>query len=470
MRAIRRFGWFFIPGVVQAGIAILLLPLSTYVLGPADFGLFALLSAFTAFLGVIASFGSTYLLSTHFPTLGEEQRSRLVSSLIWAGLITGALLGTVLVVVWPWFASFSTEFGQTGRGYVALSVLAMFLTAPWYVAVDVIRLDGRAHLYAVVLVAQSLVSAAALLGALFGFELGVASLFVSAVAGALVLCVGATITLAHHLTPVLDVRWLKEMLTLGAHMVMAHSAEAIHQVIERGVLSVRCGLGDLGIYSHSQQYRSIASMPVSAVANSAWPVTLADARTESSDFARTRLAWNSAHLLLTVIGLGLATLGSHLIGLLTHNKFTQAYVLASLWVVYLLVQNTGKPQTGLFYARGAGASYARIQTLSMLMGTLLLFALVPFFGIYGAFLAALSQQAALRFGVQFRARQIQRAPFQDQWAVFGACLILLTLWVQYELKAGLEADVGLLLGAIAILAVVAHKPLAETWTRLVNAS
>lgn len=470
MRAISRFWWFLAPGLVQSGISVLMLPLSTYVLGPADFGFFALLSALAGFLGVIASFGSSYLLSAHFPTLDEEQRGRLISSLVCAGLTTGALLGTLLVAGWPWFGSLSTEFGRVGRSYIALSVLAMLLTVPWYVAVDVIRLDGRAHFYAAVLVTQSLASAAALLGALFYFELGVASLFVAAVSGAFVLCIGAMITLGHRLTLLLDARWLKEMVNLGTHMVVAHTAESVHQVLERSVLSVRSGLGELGIYSHSQQYRNIVDIPISAIANSAWPVTLAEARKESTDFVHTRLAWNTAHLLLTAAGLALATLGPHLISLLTHDKFTEAYILATLWVVFLLVRYTGRAQTGLFYARGAGASYARIQAFSMVIGTLLLFLFVPLFGIYGAFLSAVSQQAVLRLGVHWRSQQIQRVPFQDQWAVFGAVLISVTLWVQNELAAGLQADIGLLAAAMAILAISAHRPIAETYARLVNAS
>jgi O-antigen/teichoic acid export membrane protein len=245
-------------------------------------------------------------------------------------------------------------------------------------------------------------------------------------------------------------------------------AEAAHQVIERSILGLRSGLSDLGIYTHSQQYRAIANMPISAVANSTWPVTLSDARADRGDFIRTKLAWNAVYLLLTCIGLAFATLGSHLIALLTHDKFTEAYILASLWIVYLLVQNTGKPQTGVFYARGAGGQFAQIQTMSMAGGTILLFMLVPNLGIYGAFMAAFVQQIALRVGVHIGARRLKKTPFQDHWAIVGTVLVLVTLWGQHKMSRGLLWDIVVLCFAIVSLGLVARRVLAESWRQVIS--
>lgn len=202
-------------------------------------------------------------------------------------------------------------------------------------------------------------------------------------------------------------------------------------------------------------------MPVGAVANSVWPITLAYARSGDRDFLRTRIGWNATHLMLAAIGVGMATLGAHLISLLTHDKFTEAYVLATLWIVYLIVQNTGKPQTAIFYAFGAGATYARIQAFAMLCGTGFLVFLVPAIGMYGAFCAALAQQLIMRIAVQRFARAIRPAPFQDQWAIAGAALILFTLWARHSFSTGILWDLGLLTLIMTLLILPGYRNFRE---------
>jgi O-antigen/teichoic acid export membrane protein len=456
--ALSRFSLFLAPGLAQSLVSLLLLPASTYVLDPADFGIFALVSSITGFLAVFGSVGAGYLLAKHFSALDDIGRTRLISVILIAALGIGSLLAGALVGGWWLYAAQVSQLAQVDIVCVILAAATMVLSMPWGPAVEVIRLDGSARWYAGVVISQVLVSAVTLLIALFWLDLGVISLFASAAAGALVLFAGGLLKLRPFADfRTLDAHWLKEVVRIGPAVILANVSESIHQVIERNILTLYSGFSDLGIYAHAQQYRAMASMPVSAVAHTVWPLTLEDAKSPEGEFLRTRASWTATHLVLTAIGVAMAALGAHAISLLTHDKFTEAYVLATLWVVYLIVQNTGKPQTAVFYAFGAGVRYARIQTVSMMIGTALLIFLVPAIGMYGAFCAALAQQIIMRLIVQVMARKISRAPFQDEWAVAGICVVVATLWTRHSFSTGFLWDLALAGSLLAILAVVGYK-------------
>jgi O-antigen/teichoic acid export membrane protein len=465
MRAVHRFSLFLVPSVLQAAISFLLLPVSTYFLNPSDFGLFALITSITALIGVIATLGSSYVLARHFPVMGQAERVRLISTLVWIALIVGGACGGIVLVTWPLLAT-AFNFAPIDMALVVIAVAAMLLGLPWTIAVDVIRLAGRAHLYAIAMVSQSITSASVLLLCLLVLGKGVESLFISTVSGAGVLFASALYSLGPYLRGLPDRRFSAEVFSLGKLFLLSGLAEALHQTVERTVLAARGGLGQVGIYFHSQLYRTAANMPVSAVNDTAWAVTLAEARSEASHFQRTALAWNAAHLWLTLVGLMLATLGSHVISILTHDKFTDAHAIAALWAIYLLVQNCGKPQTALFYAHGRGGWYALIQTAAMVLGTGLLFVLVPDIGMYGAFAAALAQQILMRVGVQVVARRIRLSPFQDGWAIAGAALIAITLMSKLAVGGTWVVDSAILAAAIALFLLVAWRRIFSVWHAL----
>jgi O-antigen/teichoic acid export membrane protein len=460
MKAIQRFAYFLSPGIVQAAIGVALLPLSTFILNPEDFGAFALVLAVTSFLSIFGTAGAGYILSEHHRVLASIQGARLVSTLVWMSLLVGSFLAVCLAFAWPMGARYSAVLESIDQTSVYLAAVAMVLALPWSITVELLRIDGRAHWYAIVTIAQVFVSAATLLVCLYWFSLGLTSLFVSTVAGSFVMFVGAAGALRKILTPTVDLTWLGRIVSTARGTILGNLAESSYGLIERNVLSANQGLFSLGIYAHSQQYKAMASLPVSAIGNAAWPVALREANGDRA-FPRTGAAWRVAHIALMLLGIVLATMGSHAIDLLTHGKFTTAYVLATLWVVYLIAQHTGKPQTATLYAHGKGAVYARIVTVSNVVGTAMLFLLIPALGVYGAFVAALTQQLVMRSIVHVAARRVATAPFQDYWAVIGACVVITTLWFRESFSTGFLWDMAIGSILVTALAVVGYKACPE---------
>ncbi len=77
----RRFLLFFFPGALQLVLVFVTLPITTLVLGPADFAAFSLVISFSALAMTLSQMGSGYFLSQRFRGASERERCSLVSTI-----------------------------------------------------------------------------------------------------------------------------------------------------------------------------------------------------------------------------------------------------------------------------------------------------------------------------------------------------------------------------------------------------
>lgn len=442
-----------------------MLPVMTAVLGPADFGLFALVAAITAVGSVFAGIGASYVLAAHFHSEELAERRRMVSTSMALSLGVGAIYGATLFGLWAGFGENWRAISAISWQAVVLAIFAMILSAPWIIASDILTLKGAASRFTAVSIMQSMIWAVAVAVSLHVFDLGLMSLFVGACAGAAAAFAGSMIVLREYLEPCIDARWVKELWKVAPRSTVANALSTLRTLIERTLLSAHVGVAQLGIYTHAQQYRNMVGMGAKAVSRGVWPVTLSDARDECSAFEITGRAWNVVHFGITAAGIAFATIGRDAIALLTHDKFTEAYVLVAAWMAYLLIQNSGRPHTGVLYALGLGRKYAGIVAVSSIAAIGLLFLLVPILGIEGAILAAFVEMILLRVGVQVYARRVRRIPFQDGWVLGGSVLIFGLLTMVILLEPGFTGRLGIFLGGLIILGFAGWNIVRDAWFR-----
>ena len=462
MKAFNRFSLFLTPSILQGAVSLLMLPLATRVLGPADYGIFALASAYTGLGTALASLGIGYVLAERLRADGGGTPAEVVSTCSILALAAIVAYAAVLAAVWP----FLPGVEHVPASCLWLAIAAMIAGQLWLIAIDVLVIRGDAKPFAIISVAQTLLSAAALAVALFALDLGTSALFAAHFCGALVALVGSLIALRPYWRPRLDRSVMKELRALGLMSGAGSSFEALQTVVERGALSLAGGIVQLGIYTHSHQYRTLASLPVKALARSIWPVTLREARDRSSRLGHTRLGWDLAYIGLTFSGVLFATLGDRLIAFITNGKFTDAFTLATCWMIYLLLLHTGKPQTGVLYALGGGRKYATIVALSAAAGTAAMLVLIPYFGVWGAVAAAVLQQVTVRLGIQAAARPVRQVPFQDGWAYFGMFYVAATLAARLLFAHSLVQSLATLLVAWTVLLAIVWAPLRRAVHRI----
>lgn len=424
MRFAQRFSLFLAPSVLATAVSLMMVPITTYVLGPEAFGVYGLTVSITAMGWGLSLIGSSAVCCAHFPLLGTAERQRLVSSMLFVALAVAALFCLGVAAGWPLVARYADGYSAVPASGLTLSLMAVMLGVPWMVAQDVITLDGRAKGFALTTMAQTVVTSLVTVACLYVWKLGVLALFISAVAGAAVYFIGAIVLLRAYLVPRISGKWVRQIFAVGPASAAVTVTEAVQTNIERGVIASIAGIGALGLYVHAQNYRVLVAQVLKAAARPIWPVSLIEAREADASFRRTRTVWAAVYLGLSVVGITFAMFGPEIIGALTHDRFVDAAPIATFFMVFLLVQNAGKPQTAVLYRDGAVRGFYWIQAASSIVWVLLLIVFVRSVGVIGAVLALMAQALVVRVGVQVLARRRGPSPMTDGWLLGGIVMIV----------------------------------------------
>lgn len=426
-----RFSLFLLPSVFQMVIYFVTLPVITYILDPKDFGVIALITAFTAFGSTISTMGSCYVLAAHFTELDIQQKKNMVSTILAFGFLTSVLFSCLFIVAWEFLLKNIAQFSMLPLAGIILSLLSMTVSIPWLVSIEVITLEQRVKVYAFVSVLQSVISVCASIVCLYVFRWGVVSIFAGTALSSLVGLAGASVALKNYLVVGFNKRWMKEILSLSGVTMIGNILENMQMLTERYVLSFYAGLSQLGIYAHSQQYKNATGVLINSLGRTVWPITLSEARTKDGGFPVTEKSWKIAYLGLTIIGVFFALLGKEFIGLLTHGKFSSAYFFVALWMIHLLIANAGKPETGILYAHGKGILVGKITIVSTVTGMALIFVLGKMVGVLGVLTAIMLQQTVFRVLIQINTRKDLKVLLREWPVLYGIVLIAMTLWLSF---------------------------------------
>lgn len=420
---LRQFFTFLAPSVVATVVSLVMIPVTTYVLGPEAFGVFGLMNALVAIGLTVSVLGSSAICNQHFTALNRAERTPLMSTALFLALGMAAAFCALCAAAWTLIAGHLDGYGSVSTRDFVLSLAAVVCGVPWVVAQDVITLDGKGRSFAVTAVSQTVVTALVTTTGLYVWDLGVTALFVSMLAAAAVGAVGGIWVLRHYLAPTFSRSWMRAIAVTGLATGTANVTEALQANVERGVIAATLGLPALGVYIHAQFYRTLIAQVLKAAARPIWPITLAEAVGERPGFRRTRAAWDACYVGVTAVGITFAFFGRAIIDGLTHGRFGAAADIVTFLSIFLLVQNAGKPQAGILFSAGVAHRFYWIQVLTNVLWLALLLALVPAAGLIGAVLALVGQQALLRAGAHVLARR-SGAPMSDGWILAGAGAIL----------------------------------------------
>lgn len=453
MNLTSKFRWFLAPSVLQAAVTFATLPLATLILGPQDYGAYAVVAAITGLASSVACLGSSYLLAQAFSSRKPKKIRQIVSQQTVISGALSALFAIGLVTAWKEFSSHFENLSIVPIAGFILSAISVVPATLWAIGVDVLTLDGRAKVFAQIVIAQSLFSAAALLVSLFVMDMGATSLFISGFVGATALGIGGLLSMRRYFEQPSFARENLQVFKSALPLTLANVIEVAYQPVERSLLAVSSGLAPLGLYAHAQQYRTIIAAAIKALSRSVWPATLEEARASPLVFSVTNQYWRYTYVCLSMIGLAFATLGDIFIGFLTHGKFIGAGPFAAMSIAYLLVQNSGRPHTGIMYGHGYVESFARFSIISSTAGLLCALLAIPVLGVWGALLSIFVQQIVMRVALQVYAGRKANIPFQDGGVLVGVALISVATVLTEVTHPGLLVQAAIFaLGVAMVLA------------------
>jgi O-antigen/teichoic acid export membrane protein len=429
------------------------LPLATRILGPLNYGVFALGATVAGFGSTLATLGTGFFISNTFAGAGLGERRQLISTLV--------ARTALLTAGW---AVFTLVGALALRGHVdlldevplrglALALLGAILTTPWTIAMDILTVEGKATWFSFSLIVQALANAIVLLVALYVFDLRGLSLFVGSLAGSVAALATSLVVLRPYLVPRLVVVTTR----LGQRQFLpAQALEAVQPVVERTLLANYAGFTQLGNYAHSLAYRSLFLQAMNAVNRATWPVTMAEAKARTA-FVVTGRVWAATHLAVAMVAVPFVLFGDRLIAAVTNDKLTPAWVFLAPWFVLVLLQTSGKAATGVLYATGVSSTVAKLGLLanSVALGSLIV--LVPAFGAAGAAMALLLQALVFRVALQILARRRAAIPFQDWGAVLACALVTVLFFLRRHVFESTESLLLLLVVAELLCLAVGSK-------------
>lgn len=465
METLRRIAVYAVPMVWRTGLSFAVLPLTTYRLDPADFGIFAFIISFSSFAVGASAMGSMYAFSSHFSKLDIDGQRELVSTLLWLGIAVGVALAAAVIVAWPLIARLVPEIGVVSGAVVWIVGLLIVLGVPWNHASAIILVTGRAGDFAYINVVESIGTTAGTLIALYGFNLGVESLFIGALVGALTNATASLASIRQYVRIRFSWRWMAECLHVSSLAVLSSLVERGKATVEAYALARYVGVSALGIFRHSQQYMNLAKSGVNAVSFATWPAALEEARAPEKGFPHLGRVWPATQLGLGLTGLLMATLGSDAIDLLTHGKFGAAYVFATLWIVFVMFENAAKPAVAVVYAHNQGVANQRLALLGSVSSVALMIPLVAWLGAYGAVLGNFVSVLIYRSLVVVIARRFAPLPFQDGTMFIGMAIVLAALGATMTMGDSLLKRGAILIVACVVLLAAcqnAWRPIAGT--------
>lgn len=434
-------------------ISFVTLPLATRILGPANYGVFALGATLAGFGAILATLGTTFFISNTFAGAGMAERRQLITTLVARTSLLAACWAVLILAVALALRGHVALLDDVPLRGLALVLLGAILATPWTIAVDVLTVEGKASWFSLSLIVQALSNAVVLMVALYVFDLGGLSLFVGSLAGSVAALTTSLLVLKPYLAPRLGVVRNK----LGQRQFLpTQMLEAVQPVVERTLLANYTGFTQLGNYAHSLAYRSMILQGMNAVNRATWPVTLAEANARTV-FAVTGRVWGATQLAVAMVAVPFVLFGDRLIAALTNDKLTAAWVFLAPWFVLVLLQSSGKAATGVLYATGVSSTVAKLGLLAngVALGSLVV--LVPVFGAAGAAMALLLQAIVFRIALQILARRRAAIPFQDWGAVLACALVTILFFLRRNVIESPESLLALLVAAELLCVAVGSK-------------
>lgn len=407
-----RSALYMVSAVVSVAASIATLPLATRILGPEDYGAYALVMSISTCIQALAAALQTYVLPAFIGTIGERERHDLIFTCL-ANVVAFAGLTSIVVAI-------GIDLGAPGlleqagvdRIAVIAAALGTIAIAPWLLAIDLFAIDGRASAFASITIAQTVATAGALLISLFVFRLGATSLYVSFLVGSSVAGLASLLAMRKDIYGRYSRAWFGKMFEMAPPAIGQRLAESGVVILERSVIGIFATARGIGLYTHSQLYSSAGTIALNALSRGMLPLNLKEAREVPPLFSGTCSVWLPAQLLVALGAIEFALAGDLVISLLTNGKFTDAHLMAYLLVVALAIKTGGKPESAYLAATGNGTRLAHLNTMSTVIGAGSLIALVPLLGVIGAAVAALLRALAFRGGLWIATRE-WKIPFQD---------------------------------------------------------
>lgn len=421
---------YFVPTLLARGLGLMLLPLYTRYLGPAEYGTAEMLTVLFALLHLVLPLDVGQAVA-RFSVDAESaaQRGRYFSTAFWFTALTFGIW-LAITLAFPQPLGRMLLGSQTDGGLLPFAAAAMLANALLLLALNQLRWNMQPKAYAAVNMLFALTAAAVSVVLVVGFDFAVYGIVWGQLAGSLtgLGCAAALLSRTSPLCPTFSWDELRALVAYSAPLVVSGMAIYLAGYADRWIVSAFLGMEALGLYAVPARLASIITLFSTSLQLALSPWIFSHYREPGTPTAIRRVFQYYLLAMFTIIAAASAGSG-RLIAWVAGDAFLPASglvapilvatLLASLYVFApgpALVKRTGL----LARANLAGAAVS-------IAGSLLM---VPSLGMMGAALGMLAGAATMS-ALKFLASQACY-PVPYRWGRYAAAFCALSFALLLE--------------------------------------
>lgn len=325
--------------ILLKSINLLALPLYTFYLTPADYGIVSLATTLTALLSLIYAL-SLFSAVARFYFLYDKKldRDRVAGTLTISIIISGLIMSILLDFFGKSF--FYMIFPELAFSpYIRLAIWTAFFVLFSFVPLNLFQAQEKPKIFVIwTSITLVLTVALTILFVVFMRKGAYGYLLAPFIANALV-AIPYLWSVRNDMTICFDLEIFRKALAFSLPLLPHNLASWVLGVSDRIILQFYVSLSALGIYSLGYTFGMIQMM-VSAAITQAWIPFLFKRISEEGESAQKRLSKLVTYYVLTIcfIALGLSLFSKELILILTNKAFHEAYTIVPI-VVFAYLWN-----------------------------------------------------------------------------------------------------------------------------------
>jgi len=373
-----------IPTVLSRGIGLILLPVYTHFLTPDVYGALELLTLLYVLLNLTLPLEISQSVARFLADSDElGERQKIVSTGYWftCGVFS---IAAVIILLFP--QTFSTWLLGNEQFVMELQVaaVAMLLNALQYVIQNQLRWLNEAKYSAFVSIVFSLFSATTTIVCLAVLDMGLIGVIYGQIVGSLVsLLLGIMLTRKRvAIGWSFDLQLLNKMLAFSAPLVISNIGVYVATYMDRWLINVFLGLGEVGVYSVAMRIATIVALGTAVFQMSLTPLIYSKYKHEDTPEKIDRILSLVLMTLIPLIGL-LAIIGPFLIESFIGEDYQTAGPLLGWLSLVILLMGSYVFFPGMWIA-GKTKDIALVNIAAASINFVANWVLISRFGIMGA--------------------------------------------------------------------------------------
>lgn len=376
-----------IPAILSRGLSIILVPLYTRVLSPADYGALDMLMVFGSLANLTVALEVSQGVARFYAAEKDvEKKVRYASSAFWFTLFCYALFLAVTLSLAPILSIFimgRSDLGSIFRlGMAYIGAQGIFLLVH-----NQFRWELRSREYAFSSILVTITTAFFAVALAYGLGWGLSGLLWGMLGGTACGCIYGICRLRNSFQPLFSKECLKAMLLFSAPLVPSGIAVFVSHYIDRLMINHFLTLGDLGLYGIGFRLSSSVGLVMVGFQGALTPLIYTHYQAPETP-RQIAVIFRAFCFFALLLFFGLAIFAKEILWLLTTPEYYSAADVILFLVPAILISNM------YIFAPGIGIAKKTHLTLWINIGgalanTCFNYFLIPLFGIRGAAAATL---------------------------------------------------------------------------------